>query len=148
MSDRNLFIHGVLRLPDQREHACPDFRGLRVKNGAEPFHLLLDLFGRVQHLMAYVDQAVVCIHCGCAVDPPNTAVAHRDDTLETVVKIFLILGCISLGWLIFPLLWRIPITVTLFKKMKYREPIGTGLKVCTLLFVDLIAGICLLCMDD
>lgn len=94
-----------------------------------------------------MDDAVVCIHCGCAT-APNTTASKKDDTLETIVKVMLILGCIAEGWLIIPLAWCIPITVTIFKRFKTGEPIGTGLKICSLLFVNLIAGICLLCMDD
>lgn len=94
-----------------------------------------------------MDDAVVCIHCGCAT-ASNTTAPKKDDTLETIVKVMLILGCIAEGWLIIPLAWCIPITVTIFKRFKTGEPIGTGLKICSLLFVNLIAGICLLCMDD
>lgn len=79
---------------------------------------------------------------------PAPQPAPKDDTMETVVKVFLILGCISLGWAIIPLAWCIPITVSVFNRFKRGEPISTGLKVCALLFVNLIAGICLLCMDD
>ena len=32
--------------------------------------------------------------------------------------------------------------------MKYNQPVGTGLKVCALLFVNLIGGILLLCRSD
>ena len=98
-----------------------------------------------------MDEAVVCVHCGCSVansisNPP--AVQAKDDTMETVVKVFLILGCVSMGWLIIPLAWCIPITVMIFKRLNNNQPIGTGLKVCTLLFVNLVAGICLFCMND
>ena len=94
-----------------------------------------------------MDDAVVCVHCGCSTGR-MAAGKQKDDTLETIVKIMLILGCVSLGWMIIPLAWCIPITVTIFKKLKNDEPISTGLKVCTLLFVNMIAGIILLCMDD
>ena len=96
-----------------------------------------------------MDDAVVCVHCGCTVDnSDSTAVRRKDDSMETVVKVFLILGCVSLGWLIVPLAWCIPITVMVFNRFKNNEPISTGLKICVLLFVNLIAGICLLCMDN
>ena len=95
-----------------------------------------------------MDEAVVCVKCGCSVERNLPAVTPRDDTLDTVVKVFLILGCISQGWLLIPLAWCIPITVTVFRRLNYGEPIGTGLKVCTLLFVNLIAGICLLCRKE
>lgn len=94
-----------------------------------------------------MDDAVICMNCGCSTGQIAIA-SHKNDTLETIVKVMLILGCVAEGWMIIPLAWCIPITVTIFRRFKTREPIGTGLKVCTLLFVNLIAGICLLCMDD
>lgn len=95
-----------------------------------------------------MDEAVICVHCGCRVKNDAPTAPAKDDTMETIVKILLILGCVSFGWMIIPLAWCIPITVTIFKRFKNNEPIRTGLKVCTLIFVNLIAGICLLCMDD
>lgn len=98
---------------------------------------------------AVEDEAVVCIHCGC--DPRISGklqTNQKDDTIQTVIKVFLIIGCVSIGWVIIPLAWCIPITVNIFKKLKSGEPISTGLKICTLLFVNLIAGICLLCNND
>ena len=98
------------------------------------------------------DEAVICMNCGCSVGQKNvqtpvTAV-KADDTMNTVIKIFLILGCISQGWLLLPLAWCIPITVSIFNAIRDRRPISTGLKVCALLLVNTIAGICLLCKDD
>ena len=97
------------------------------------------------------DDAFVCVKCGCRVDqklPAAQANAQRDDTMVTVIKVFLILGCIAEGWLLIPLAWCIPMTVKIFNCLKTGTPISTGMKVCTLLFVSLVAGICLLCMDD
>ena len=77
------------------------------------------------------DDAFVCVKCGCRVDqklPAAQANAQRDDTMVTVIKVFLILGCIAEGWLLIPLAWCIPMTVKIFN--------------------SLVAGICLLCMDD
>ena len=73
---------------------------------------------------------------------------RRDDGMVTVIKVFLILSCIGLGMFLIPLAWCIPMTVSIFRKLNSGEPIDTGLKVCTLLFVNLIAGILLLCMED
>ena len=78
-----------------------------------------------------VDDAVVCVKCGRSVAPP-APVRQEDDTMSTVAKVFLILGCISQG----------------FNRLRDKRPVGTGLKVCALLFVNLIGGICLLCMHD
>ena len=99
------------------------------------------------------DDAVICVKCGRSVEfaKPNAASpqqSSRDDTMVTVVKVFLILGCVSQGWLLLPLAWCLPITISIFNSFKENRPISTGKKVCSLLFVNLIAGICLLCMDD
>ena len=93
------------------------------------------------------DAAVVCVHCGCEVKKPAPAKA-KDDTMLTIVKIFLIIGCVSIGWLLVPLAWCIPMTVKAFRCMKEHIPMTTGFKVCVLIFVNLIAGIIMLCVDD
>lgn len=79
---------------------------------------------------------------------PAAQYADDNSTLITVIKVFLIIGCVAQGWLIIPLAWCIPMTVVLFKKMNNGLSIGMGLKICTLLFVNLISGICLLCLKD
>ncbi len=97
------------------------------------------------------DEAFICVKCGCKVyeKAPDIKVKNEsDDTMSVVIKVFLIFGCISQGWLLIPLAWCVPITVNIFNCMKNGTPISTGMKVCTLIFVNLIAGICLLCMDD
>lgn len=96
------------------------------------------------------EEAEICMKCGCRVKetprPVNPAV--EDDTMETVIKAFLIVGCISHGWLLIPLAWCIPITISVFKSLKEHRPVSTGMKVCTLLLVSLVSGICLFCMDE
>lgn len=97
------------------------------------------------------DEAVICVGCGRSIAPQSNspvAVKEKDDTMHTIVKIFLILGCIAQGWLILPLAWCLPITISVFNSLRDNQPIGTGMKVCSLLFVNMIAGICLLCMND
>ena len=94
-----------------------------------------------------MDEAVVCVHCGCSTGYTQQNV-EKDNAMQIVVKIFMILGCISSGWALIPLAWTIPMTVHAFGKMKNGEKLSTGFKVCTLLFVNLIAGICMLCSDD
>lgn len=78
----------------------------------------------------------------------NNPISDREETLKFIVKLFMIFGCVSFGWLIIPLLWCIPLTVSVFNKFKTGEEISVGTKICVLIFVNLIAGICLLCMDD
>ena len=66
--------------------------------------------------------------------------------MKTVIKVFMILGCVvgACAYLI-PLAWCIPMTVIYFRKLKNNEPISTGFKVCSLLFVSLVGGILMLC---
>lgn len=96
-----------------------------------------------------LDEAVFCVNCGCSAETVNgqNSKPERDDTLNIVIKVFLILGCIGRAFVILPLAWTIPITVSIFRKLDAGEPIGVGLKVATLLLVNVISGICLLCQD-
>lgn len=73
--------------------------------------------------------------------------ARQVSGLATAAKVFMIIGTVVMGltlWLI-PLAWCIPMTVSYFKKIANGEPISTGFKVCTLLFVNVIGGILMLC---
>lgn len=47
-----------------------------------------------------------------------------------------------------PLAWTLPLTITVSRRKKNHEPIGMGIKICTLIFVSRIAGILLLCHND
>ena len=96
------------------------------------------------------EEAVICVKCGRSVTQTITKMEAKqeDNTMETIVKILLVLGCIAQGWLLIPLAWCLPITISIFNSFRDNRPIDTGLKVCTLLFVSLVAGICLLCMND
>lgn len=96
------------------------------------------------------DEAVVCVHCGCEVNTNSGVLKNikRDKTMATVVKVFLILGCLAQGWMIIPLAWCLPITISVFDKLNENKPIGTGLKICSLIFVSIVAGICLFCIDE
>ena len=95
-----------------------------------------------------MDEAVVCPGCGCSVAKEVEKTGGGKDGLAVAAKIFLILGCIAQGWMLLPLAWCLPITISACGKMKRGEPVGTGLKVCALLFVSLLGGILLLCRSD
>lgn len=132
------------------------------------------------------DEAVICIHCGCAVKPEQNVGGIQQQTqdngtsgLLTAAKIimiittaavpaigglfgfyFLLLGSASqvTGLVIFgiyfailciiTLAWCVPMTKSLMRKIRTREPISTGFKVCTLIFVNVVAGILLLCHHE
>jgi len=95
-----------------------------------------------------MEEAVICPGCGCSVTQEKKNGDFGKDGLAIASKIFLILGCIAQGWLLLPLAWCLPITIFVCDKMKRGESIGTGLKVCALLFVSLLGGILLLCRSD
>ena len=87
-----------------------------------------------------MDEAVVCT--GCAVETEESP-----SGLSTAVKVFMVIGtvCTSLIGYLIPLAWCLPMTIIYFKKVKKGLPIGTGFKICSLLFVNTIAGILMLC---
>ena len=98
-----------------------------------------------------VDEAIVCTGCGCAVTGgANVAVAvpqRSESGLATAAKVFMILGTIVMGlsFFLIPLAWCIPMTVSYCRKVKNGVHVGTGFKVCSLIFVSLVGGILMLC---
>lgn len=98
-----------------------------------------------------LDEAVVCPSCGCKVaSSSSTPIIEEEDKkiFKLIIKVFMVLGCIASGWALIPLLWTIPMTNHVFKKLNANEPIGVGFKICVLLFVNIVAGIMLLCMSE
>lgn len=78
--------------------------------------------------------------------PPPAA---QNSGIRTAAKVFMILGCVFSGfYLLIPLLWTIPMTVYYFGRIKNGLPVGTGFKICSLLFVSLVGGILMLCDSD
>ena len=65
--------------------------------------------------------------------------------------VFSILGVyfvvLAIAYLI-SLAWCIPMTITTWRKLQRRENMGVGFRVCVLLFVNMIAGILLLCLEE
>ena len=112
---------------------------------------------------------------GASVEAPKTQSPETKKTLRTVAKVFMLLSTIGAGLAliatpilffffkdVFRLLlqyrinlgtgiavcWCIPMTVHYFKCCEDNRQPSTGFKVCTLLFVNLIAGICMLIDRD
>lgn len=77
-------------------------------------------------------------------------VAPRSSGLISATKIFMIIGTVVMGLTCFliPLAWCIPMTISYYKKIENGEPISVGFKICTLLFVNLLAGIFMLVDSD
>lgn len=100
----------------------------------------------------------VCLNCGTQVDDNNTQFCPScgkklgfkgyKSGLLTASKVFMIITCVCSGWLLIPLIWLIPMTCKISNREKTDEKLGTGFKVCTLLFANIIAGILLFCDDE
>ena len=60
----------------------------------------------------------------------------------------MLISCIFTGFALIPLCWTIPMTVNYWKAVKDNQPVSTAFKVCSLIFVSLIAGIVMLCDND
>lgn len=63
--------------------------------------------------------------------------------MKTAAKVFIIIGMIFGCWYILPLIFGF----IALSKMKNNQ-MTTGWKICVLLFVNIIAGILLLCMPN
>ncbi len=89
------------------------------------------------------DEAVVCTNCGCAV--PNKNNVSNASGIQTAAKVFMIIGIVATAFFyLIPLAWTIPMTIYYFNKCNNGEKVGVGFKICSLLFVSLIAGILML----
>ena len=94
------------------------------------------------------DEAIICPGCGCAADDSikQTPMAPRKESgLQLAAKILMIISTASVGLFLLPLAWMLPMTISYCKKIKKGEPVSTGFKICTLLFVNTVAGILMLC---
>ena len=102
------------------------------------------------------DEAMVCLGCGRVLEGgvfphENPEEKMREPSkLGAAAKIFMIIGTVfmSLITCCFGLAWCLPMTLSYCKKLKDGTPISTGFKVCSLLFVNTIAGILMLCDDQ
>jgi uncharacterized membrane protein YvbJ len=100
------------------------------------------------------DNDVFCGKCGTRVDggPVSTSVpatvSSGDETMATIIKVFLVLGCIVAGFTIIALAWYIPMTVSIFHSLNEHRKVSVGMKVCTLIFIGVVPGILLLCSDN
>lgn len=112
------------------------------------------------------DDSAFCTQCGKPVNggtaqaqpqvqPQYAAAAQKaqkedNELMKTIISILLILSCVFLGLftLGIALAWCIPITIKARNRMREGVPTGTALNVCTLLFVNTIAGILMFCLND
>jgi hypothetical protein len=71
----------------------------------------------------------------------------RTTVLGSIATVFMIIGTILMAICTFGigLVWCLPMIFSYSKKLQTGAPVSTGFKVCTLLFVNTIAGILMLC---
>ena len=116
---------------------------------------------------ALMDEAVICIKCGCPTYPGMFYLQQKPKPsgLSTAAKVFIYINAfayMALCWMfnfifeqplvgllmLLPEAWCIPMGEVYSRKIKNGEQVGTGFKVCTLLFVSWIAGILMLCDEN
>lgn len=68
--------------------------------------------------------------------------------MKLAAFILCLISTIGMGLCLIPLIWCISMTMSVYKAYKGEKELTTGFKVCTLLFLNLIAGILLLCDQD
>ena len=96
------------------------------------------------------EEADFCTNCGeqCyyRVEPTHQpqANANNNSTLKNVALAFMIIATVTSAAMLIPLCWCIPMTVSYSKKIKAGEPVSTGFKICTLIFVNVVAGVLML----
>ena len=94
-----------------------------------------------------------CTNCGTAFDDnkngPNYDTVNLN-SLEIATLVFMIIGTIlnAIYFVGISLIWCIPMTIHFYKKARKLEPVGTGFKICTILFIGLIPGILMFCNKD
>lgn len=95
-----------------------------------------------------LDEAEICVKCGCRIESQKQN--SNNDTLGSLTKVFMIIFTVLIGLATFGigLAWAIPMTISVCRKIDNNEPISIAMKICTLLFVSIVPGILLLCMQD
>lgn len=67
--------------------------------------------------------------------------------LDLAIKILMVLSTVAFGFALIPLIWMVPMTMYAFKQAEKNEPYGIGFSICSLIFVNTIAGILMIIRD-
>ncbi len=78
----------------------------------------------------------------------NNVQVNKRSTMQTLALVFMILGTVLVGWMLVPLAWCLPMTISYAKKTKNGEHVSVGFKVASLLFVSPLGGIFMLVAKD
>ncbi len=82
-----------------------------------------------------------------SVAPVVYPLTDTDRTLRLIAFILNLITTIACCWLLVPLAWMIPMTVHTYSLYKGTRANTVGFGVCNLLFLNLVAGILLLCSN-
>ena len=77
--------------------------------------------------------------------PTQQPMSDKDHTLRLIAFIFALINTIAAGIVIIPLAWMIPMTVHTYRVYKGMKANTIAFGVCSLIFLNLISGILLLC---
>jgi len=132
-----LWFGGIMpvRLPDAI---------FRVSNGLAQFSLplffiLIGIFWFTLHNRLF-PKPVLPVHQQVAMASSGSS----SNTLTMVAFVFSLISTISIGWLLVPLAWMIPMTVMTWRIHKGKRQLTTTFGVCSLLFLNQVSGIVLL----
>ena len=95
--------------------------------------------------------SVYCQNCGVKYSYNETERPRIvKNTAKKVAKAFMILGTVSnaVTFLLLSLIWCVPMTSSYSEMIERGEKVGTGFKICTMLFVSFIAGLIMLFDKD
>ena len=81
----------------------------------------------------------------CCPESPAVRAAAKPNELQKLAYVMMILGTVAAGFMLLPLAWCIPMTVYYKKCIKEGTPVSTTFKIFALIFVNLTAGIIMLC---
>ena len=73
--------------------------------------------------------------------------SETDRTMRLIAFILNVISAVACCWLLIPLAWMIPMTVISWGIYKGTRPNSVAFGVCTLLFVNMVSGILLLCTN-
>lgn len=79
--------------------------------------------------------------------PVTYPMTETDRTMRLIAFILNIVSAVAACWLLVPLAWMIPMTVVSYGIYKGTRPNSVAFGVCTLLFVNIVSGILLLCTN-
>ena len=104
------------------------------------------------------DDALYCPTCGkklgenkkeeVKVEVVDNNSLKRNETISQIGLIFCIINTVVAGFCLIPLIWMLPMTLSINRSLQENKPISIAMKVCTCLFVSLIGGFLLLIGDE